>query len=314
MVRSEVIGKGDIFRGKYSAEDDNDYIRQDIQLVWVRCRESYDFISKVQIPVHIVNKCENGKEKNLPKTVLSTLTTPNLGDEAVGYLAWIVKNYNVLPEYVVFAHGIHERSFVILPDLLSKCLRPESDLPRNQALYLNLNFFGIKKYVNRKFISLNVNRAVEEHYKSLQTHGIHNFTNLLHSTVQTSWGNTWMVSRNIILRWPKSFYQGSFEAATKKMQQECDNCKMVYNQNNYSSASAQKFGRHTEVGIYYEFAFDFIWNGGAIRSSPPSIRDYGQFFNKRCIPTGDMYEKYLLKHKKFRARAWTETIFKERVF
>ena len=229
----------------------------------------------------------------------------------MGYLYWIVKNYDSLPDYVIFAHGVHQRSFILLPELLNMCLRKEGEIPKES--YLNLNFFGKKRYISRKIKSLSVDRAVEEHYSSLKKHGVHKFKNLKNITIHTCWGNTWIVSRDIILQWTKSFYQISLEAATTgKIQQECDTCTMVYNQNNYSG-SVKFNSRHTEIGIYYEYVFDYIWNGGVIRTNPPSFHDYRTFFRKRCIPTGRLYQQYLKRNKKFTSDTWTEALFGKHV-
>ena len=66
-------------RKTHGVEGRSLFTRVDANLVWVKCQESYDFVSRVRIPVHVVNKCKRDhKEKKLPKSVINYYAVPNL--------------------------------------------------------------------------------------------------------------------------------------------------------------------------------------------------------------------------------------------
>lgn len=285
--------------------------RSDVHFVWVRCHENYDFLSNIFVPTHVINKCcADQCEKTVPETVVSVLNTDNLGDESVGYLYWILKNYGDLPEHVVFAHGEHRRSFVPFPLLFESCLKKHL-----QSGYINLNFGGKKKFISRHLSKdLHVRRAAEKHYEAIHKLEWKNFTNLKDAVISTVWGNTWIVSRDVITQWPQSFYNLSYQSAIDNtIPQVCDSCVMYYNKNGQRTSS-REYSRHTEVGIYYEYIFDYIWRGAKKRMVAPSASEIHKFIRRTCNPDekvnqGSVYWK---RNRKFSSLTWAEFLNESR--
>jgi len=288
-----------------------EFKRADVHLVWVRCNEGLDYVYNISVPIHIVNKCDEVEkwEEAVPAKIVSVLHTENLGDESVGYLYWIMQNYSELPEHVVFSHGIHPRTFVPLPYLFDFCLRHK--LPKG---YVNFNIGGKKKFTTKHIKrDLDVGRAARMHHKAVQRLNIKKFKNLENEVVSTSWGNTWLVSKEIILQWPREFYDSSYSAAIdSSVKQECDSCRMLYNKNGEYN-SLKKYPRHNEVGIYYEYIFDIIWNGGRKRNLPPSVREINKFIRRICNPESpeSLRSAYWKKERKFNSFSWASYLSKE---
>lgn len=277
-----------------------------VHLLWVRCRESLSFISNLPVPVHIVEKCENGEIRmEYPPNVISTITTPNLGDEAVGYLRWIVLSYMELPRYTIFAHGEHLRSFLPLKTLL-KCMKEVDEFPTDGYFQLNS---GAVHYYRRRTISdddLTVKKAAKYQHLALQNQGIKNFPNLENSTLHTYWGATWLISSTVLKRWPRKFYEACYQAAVNMSipQVSKANKRTLYNMN----AVPGKY-RHTEIGGFYEHSFYVILNGGSIRNKRYQMRDFENYFHDWCIPYPQNVRKYRRKYrKKFKPELWEKYI------
>ena len=151
------------------------------------------------------------------------------------------------------------------------------------------------------------------HHKAVQRLNIKKFKNLENEVVSTFWGNSWLVSKEIILQWPREFYDSSHSAAIdSSVKQECDSCRMLYNKNGEYN-SLKKYPRHNEVGIYYEYIFDIMWNGGRKRNLPPSVREVNKFIRRICNPDSpkSLRSAYWKKERKFNSFSWASYLSKK---
>lgn len=65
-----------------------------VHVVVAHHNENLDWIHNIKYPVTVISR------QGIPEG-----TAPNISREASSYLEYIIKNYNSLPEYVVFVHG-----------------------------------------------------------------------------------------------------------------------------------------------------------------------------------------------------------------
>ena len=270
---------------------------ESVHFLWIRCREDFSFISDLPVPIHIVEKCDEGSKVDYPSNVISVTSTPNLGDEAVGYFKWIMVNYDKLPTYTVFAHGEHIRSFLPFKTLLN-CIKDVEDIKVDSYFQLNS---GSDFYFRRRRVrdeDLRAKRAARYQYYELQKQGIENFPNLENATLHTYWGATWLISSVVIQKWPLKFYEACYQAALDT------SIPQVSSQHDtlYSRNGVPGHPRHTEIGGFYEHAFYVILNGGSVRNKKYRRSDFKEFFDVWCIPYGD--KEYLRKYRKFKPQWW----------
>jgi len=176
----------------------------------------YSFINKKNTTVFIYNKGDDNLIINDNIKNVNIIKIDNLGWDSYAFIMHVINNYNNLPDYI---YNIHASTFYLRHkyELLYELLN--IDINNNDTLYYGGNLYttpidfrlsdwdattNINKNTNNKFVESDIyplNNWILSKIHKLPEHSINNKT-----TINCNMLGMFLVHKNRILRYPKSFY------------------------------------------------------------------------------------------------------------